>query len=143
MADMPSNNFAGIGCHPANLTKYAINIRVTLPQDISAREGVLAVIVPDGSLRIIYESYPDDVESIDLLIPSKSIDWMNVRNRRDFVIDARAFDALLPIEDRPSLLFRQAGTYQFALISHLRRSIDLNDDRPVEFKAGCVVHWSP
>lgn len=143
MDKISGENSAGIRCKPINLDLKSSKIAIELPHERSSRRGVLAVIVPDGSLRIVYQSYPDDVESIDLIIPSKSIDWMSAWRGSAFMVDARAFEALMPGESRPRPLFQEAGVYQFGLLNDVPDSFSINDDAPVKVIAGCVVHWQP
>jgi hypothetical protein len=143
MIEMPSDNSAGIGCRPANLSRNVSKLNIELPRSQSERNGVFAVIVPDGSLRIIYEAYGDDIESIDLIIPSKTIDWESARDRSSFQVDVRKFNALLPVDVKPSPLFHDAGIYQFALMNFIQRDYPPADNTPFKVKAGCVIHWQP
>ncbi|QGN55559.1 hypothetical protein [Novosphingobium sp. Gsoil 351] len=53
MPALPHENSAGIGCNPAQLTPTAANFRIVLPSRYADRKGTFAVIVPDGSLRIV------------------------------------------------------------------------------------------
>jgi acyl transferase domain-containing protein len=143
MAEMPQINAAGIACNPARLTAGAPGLRIDLPARASQHRVFLAAIVPNGSSRIIYISYGEDVESIDLIIPSKTIDWQNARKRRRFDVDAKTFDALVPGEDKPRPLFEEAGIYQLALISNDASEHQNASERRHQVLAGCVVHWQP
>ncbi len=143
LARMPFVNSSGIECAPAVLTGNGAALEITLPNSASSREGVLAVIIPDGGLRIVYQSYPDELEAIDLIIPSTTIDWMRAKRRPHFLVTVRNFNALVPGEDRPQLLFQEPGIYQFALMNSIDRQLLEANRTPFRVKAGCVVHWNP
>ncbi len=141
MAKMPDNTSAGLICSPARLSKDSPNFRVVLPPRSEDRKGALAVIVPDGSMRIIYTSYGVDTDAEDLIIPSKAIAWESARHRNSFDVNALSFDALVPNESKPKPLFREKGIYQFALMNSIARDLLDFDKHPFWVIGGCVIHW--
>ena len=143
MTAMPEDNSAGIACNPASLDRHTAALHIVLPANFAARNTALAALTPDGNLRIVYIAYGPDFESIDLLIPSRSIDWERARTRRDFVVEVDKFEALRPNQDAPERLFRQAGIYQFALINATNRENLATNGGIFQIMAGCVVHYQP
>ena len=143
MVALPHDNFSGIGCRPARLSPTASNFRIVLPSRYVDRKGTFAVIVPDGSLRIVYFAYSGEVSTEEIIIPSKTIDWEIARTRNVFDVDARQFDALRPEENVSERLFREAGVYQFAVVNAVDRSLLAVNKTPFKVKAGCVVEWNP
>lgn len=143
MVAVPRENSAGIGCSPARLTRTASNFRIALPSRYVDRKGTLAVIVPDGSLRIVYFAYSGEVSTEEIIIPSRTIDWEIARTRNVFNVDARQFDALEPAEVIPEPLFRETGVYQFAVVNAVDRSLLAVNETPFKVIAGCVVQWNP
>jgi hypothetical protein len=139
---MPRDNSAGLICSPAILDRRSI-FRMILPAHAPDRKGVLAALTPDGSLRIIYESYGIDTDPEDLIIPSRAIDWQSVRSRNDFAIDVNKFDALRPDKVVPELLFQQPGIYQFALLNGSDRGLLAINEAAFWVIAGCVVRYQP
>jgi hypothetical protein len=143
MASMPRITSAGIECSPANISHQASHFHIVLSPRETDRKGVFAAIAPDGGMSIVYISYGIDTDPEDLLLPSRAIAWESARNRNRFEVDAKQFDALASGTDKPRLLFRQAGVYQFALLnSHDRELLQVNRE-PFRVKAGCVVNWQP
>lgn len=114
-----------------------------LPEATEDRKSVLAVIPPDGVLRIVYIAYGDDTDEEDLIVPSKEIDWRRAKYQRQFTVDAGRFDALSPSADRPSPLFRKAGIYQFGILTTHDRSWPGDNQLPFRVKGGCAVQWAP
>lgn len=143
MTALPQDNAAGITCSPAVLSRHTANLRMILPASFAARKSALAVLTPDGNLRIVYIPYGPDTESVELVIPSRSIDWEQARSRRDFVVDVERFEALRPDKNIPEPLFRQVGIYQFALIKGIDRDLLEVIGRPFQIIAGCVVRYQP
>ena len=140
---MPASNSAGIVCSPASIDTLRPSLQIVLPPRKAERDGVLAAIVPDGSLRIIYIAYGSDVETADIIIPSDAIDWESAKKFNVFDVDGRSFDALVPDAIAPSPLFQPAGVYQLALMDGFPYEIPTRDKKRFRIKAGCVVHWSP
>jgi hypothetical protein len=143
MTKMPSETAAGLICTPSRLSKNAPSFRIVLPPRSEDREGALAVIAPNGSMRLIYTSYGIDTDPEDLVIPSKSIDWERARDRNSFDVSALSFDALIPDESKSKRLFREKGVYQFALLNSVARDLLELEKRPFWVIGGCVVHWQP
>jgi hypothetical protein len=143
MVEMPARNSAGIVCGPAVINGKRPSFRIVLPSRLEDRDAVLAAIVPDGSLRIIYIAYGRDVEKVDIIIPSNAIDWESAQKFTTFDVDARSFDALVPDANASSRLFEGAGVYQLALMSGFPNEIPSKGETPFRVTAGCVVHWSP
>ena len=143
MEKMPSANSAGLICSPARIERNAPTFQLVLPPRSVDREGTLAAIAPDGSLHIIYNSYDDDENSEDLVIPSRSVSWQSARERNSFLVDVRSFDAIAGYDKAPELLFREKGIYQFALMNSDARDLLDENQRPFWVIAGCVVHWEP
>lgn len=143
LAEMPVNRSAGIVCSPARINRNSPFLRIVLPPHNENRDGVLAAIVPDGSLRIIYVAYGSDVETVDIIIPSNAIDWESARKFNTFDVDARSFDALVPGAGEPSPLFQEAGVYQLALMDSFPYEIPTRGEGPYTIRTGCVLHWNP
>lgn len=143
MAELPAENSAGIACNPARLNMAKPSFRIALPSRPEDRDAVLAAIVPDGSLRIIYIPYGDEVESFDIITPSKALDWPSAQRHNVFDVDVRSFDALVPDANAPSQLFGEGGIYQFALVDGIPYEIPTRDSKSFQVTAGCVVQWSP
>lgn len=143
MVEMPEENSAGISCKPARLTRDEPALQIELPKRARQRPVLLAAIVPDGGLRIIYTGYGKDVESIDIVVPSKTIDWTRAKKQSIFLVKASEFDALVPDAMAPSPLFIEPGVYQLALTNN--RPGEIEDPARPQFQvlAGCVVDWRP
>lgn len=139
---MPRHNSAGLVCNPAVLDRKS-TFRIVLPTRRIDREGVLAALTPEGNLRIIYQSYGSDVESVDLIIPSNAITWQGARSHYEFAIDVAKFDALREGKDVSEPLFQQSGVYQIALLNGTDREWMADGDAPFWVIAGCVVRWQP
>ncbi len=139
---MPPDNSTGLICSPETLGR-ASTFRMVLPAHPMDRRGVLAALLPDGSLRIIYVSFGADTDIEDLNVPYSSIDWQNVRNRNQFSIGVRDFKVIDPNGDGSTYLFREPGIYQFALLNSADR--DLLDAKGAAFWVfgGCVVRYQP
>ena len=143
MIAVPRQNSAGIECNPARISRAASNFRIVLPNRAAERKGAFAVIVPDGSLRIVYFAYGGDVGTEDIIIPSKIIDWESARTRNIFDVDAKQFDSLRPGKEVPEHLFGNAGIYQFAVVNAVDRSLLAVNKTAFRVVAGCVVEWHP
>ena len=143
IAQMPSENSAGLACTPAQINHGAPIFRLDLPPRSIDRKGALAAISPDGSLHIIYISYGEDTDPEDLIIPSKSLDWESAKERGSFFVDARSFDALVGDAKVSKPLFRKEGIYQFALLNSDARDLLELGKMPFWVIAGCVVEWTP
>ncbi|MEO6717455.1 MAG: hypothetical protein ABIM50_09445 [Novosphingobium sp.] len=143
MPTLPDKTNAGIVCLPSRLTANASQFQIILPVRKADRMGTLAVILPDGTMRIIYVGYGAGVNTEDIVIPSETIDWESAKNGSSFAVDARTFNALIPNENEPELLFHEAGIYQFALLNAADRELlEMNHDQ-FRVKSGCVVEWQP
>jgi hypothetical protein len=143
IAEMTGETSAGIGCSPSRVSKFAPVFQITLPKRFADRRTRFVAITPKGNLHIIYLAYGHGVETVDIIIPSRTIDWERARTRNVFRVDARRFDALRLGATKPSLLFREAGVYQFALVNGIDRSLLEVNGTPFRLIAGCLVHWQP
>lgn len=143
METMPHAHSAGMDCAPARLTAKSTTFQIILPKHQTNRKGVLAVIDPDGDLKILYISYSIDTDPEDLIIPSRAIDWEMARSRNDFTVDARSLDALMVGAERSTRLFLQPGIYQFGLLNSIDRELLKISGDKLRVKAGCVIDWQP
>ncbi|MBW8754445.1 MAG: hypothetical protein JF595_09880 [Sphingomonadales bacterium] len=143
IVSVPDDNSAGLICSPATLDRKS-SFHLVLPAEPTARKGVLAALTPDGSLRIIYESYGfDNNDTEDLVVPSKAIDWESVRSRNEFTIDVNKFDAFREDKYVSEPLFQQPGIYQFALLNSTDRLLLDANGAALWVIAGCVVRYQP
>jgi hypothetical protein len=143
MAHRPTQMSAGIECTPSLIRKIDQKLVIVMPKQAYKREGVFAVITPSGEMWEIYSSYNGEVEAIDLIVPSRTIDWYlaSTRNRFSSVVDK--FEALRPGHVKGQPLFRQPGVYQFGLMNGSDREHLEMLKTDFRVKAGCVVEFRP
>jgi hypothetical protein len=140
---MPESGNAGLVCTPGHLDRNKPIFRLILPQRVEEREGTLAIIVPDGSLRFVYVSDVGDAIQRDLISQSNTIEWDSAKRSDTFSVDTRSFQAMESEEGTPKPVFREAGIYQIALVNSLDGELLAANRTPFQLLAGCVVHWQP
>lgn len=143
MDSMPSVTSSGMGCSPARVNRRQPHFNVELPPRKDDRHGVLVVLLPDGSMRIVYVSYNDPDDDEDVILTSSTMDWRKVRTTNRFTLNARSFDAIYPDGSQPRPVFVQPGIYQFVLVNSIDRPLLAVNQDHFRAKAGCVIQWQP
>ena len=133
----------GMTCTPSRIASGKAKLTITLPQALSARRHVFAVITPAGQLYELYSPYPDDVEAGDIIIPSETISWQKARTRAVFSFAAADLMASAPKQNVPTQVFQEAGLYKFAVVSSIQKELIAVSDTPGQVKifAGCLIDW--
>jgi hypothetical protein len=140
----PTPSSFGMTCTPRLSTARPV-LTITLPQSPAARRHVFAVISPSGRLYELYSPYADDVEIVDIIIPSNEISWQRARTRARFTLAAPKLLATAPGQQMPTRVFAEKGRYKFALVSAIQKDLIAVSDRPdqVTIYAGCLIDWMP